>query len=69
MCNKSSRNLVLWLSFLILLLCLSLPIPAQADSTNVPWLSGGFSSGALFSVSGTWQDYQWSLDLPLTFLT
>jgi PEP-CTERM motif-containing protein len=64
MCNPSSRNLVLWPFFLIFLLVLSFSLPAEADSTNVPWLSGSFSSsGSLFSVGGTWQDYQWSLEL------
>jgi hypothetical protein len=61
--NNSSRNLVLWLFLLTFLFFLSFSLPAQADSAIVPWLSGGFASpGALFSVSGTWQDFQWHMD-------
>jgi hypothetical protein len=63
MSNESSRSHVLSLFFLIPLIILSVAIPAHADST-VPWLTGGFASpGVLFSVTGTWQDYQWQLDL------
>jgi hypothetical protein len=57
-----SRGNVLWFS-LVLVSCLAFCAPAQADST-VPWLTGSFASpGVLFSVTGTWEDYQWQLDL------
>jgi hypothetical protein len=60
--SQSSRNVVLSLFFLLFLIIVCFPVPAQADSTIVPWLSGSFPSpGNLFSVGGTWQDYQWSL--------
>src|SRR5215467_8906021 len=61
--NKGSRNLVLWLFCLVSPIMLSFPLPARGDST-VPWLSGSFGSfGSLFSVSGTWDDYQWNVAL------
>ena len=60
--SQSSRNVVLSLFFLTSLVILCFPIPAQANSTIVPWLSGSFASpGNLFSVDGTFQDYQWNL--------
>ena len=63
MYDKSSRNLVVCLFCLLFLLFLSFPLPARADST-VPWLTGSFGNfGGLFSVSGTWDDYQWNLAL------
>lgn len=64
MCNYGSRKLSLFLFSFILLFSLSFPAPVQADSTTIPWLSGSFGNFAgLFSVSGTWQDYQWNLVL------
>jgi hypothetical protein len=59
--QASRKRAVALLFFLSLIVSFALPV--NADST-VPWLSGSFASpGVLFSVTGTWEDYQWQLDL------